>query len=91
LDFEEYESEREYFAIKYSDIALIAVVNQPNGGEALFGPFKNGLEAMDWFLTVPVGVRVFFVPLRRPEKKRVREDFYLPEHMLAKDEYSETV
>lgn len=91
MDFSDYESEREYFLIKYDDIALVAVVNQADGSEALFGPFRNGLEAMDWFLTVPIGVRVYFVPLRRPDKKRTKDDFYTPDRMLSRDEYAETV
>ena len=91
MDWVDFEDEREFFVAKYKHTALVAVVYQADGGNALFGPFANGEEAMDWFQTVPMGVRVHLVPLRRPNKKRTKDDFYLPERMLSEDEFVETV
>lgn len=37
---------------------------------------------MKWLLTVPMGVRVRFAPLRTPNVQRTYDDFYAPDKML---------
>lgn len=86
-DFEDFDDAREIFVHRYRHTPTVACVGQPSGGFELFGPFITPEEAMDWMLTVPMGVRVVFLPLRRTDKKRTANEFYLPPHMLKDDEY----
>ena len=88
MDWNDFELERERFISDYRNISLVAYVSQPNLEMMLFGPFVDGEEAMEWMITVPSGVQIHFVPLRRPFKNRVKDDFFLPRHMIAKDDYT---
>lgn len=88
MDWNDFELERERFISDYKNISLVAYVPQPNQEMMLFGPFVDGEEAMDWMVTVPSGVQVTFVPLRRAFRNRVKNDFFVPRHMIPKDEYT---
>ncbi len=60
------------------DTPLIA---QINGGEKLYGPFRNGKEALEWHAKQPLDVVIYFAPLRNPNVERTLNDFYQPVYM----------
>lgn len=88
MDWEDFEDARKVFVSSHKGEILVAQVTQPTGEPALFGPFATPDEAMDWMLKVPTNVRVRFVPLRRPDKERSHDEFFLPNYMLKDDEYT---
>lgn len=57
------------------------VIAQVNAGKKIYGPFANGLEALEWYKKQPEGVVITFRALRNPKVDRTYEEFYLPEHM----------
>lgn len=61
--------------IEEIDTPLIA---QVNAGEKLYGPFRNGKEALEWLAKQPSDVVISFRPLRNPNVKRTLNDFYMP-------------
>jgi len=61
--------------IEEIDTPLIA---QVNAGEKLYGPFRNGKEALEWLAKQPSDVVISFRPLRNPNVERTLNDFYMP-------------
>ena len=57
------------------------LVAQINAGEKLYGPFRNGREALEWQAKQPSDVVISFRPLRNPNVKRPLNDFYQPHYM----------
>jgi len=47
----------------------------------IYGPFANGLEALEWHKQQPEGVRIVFRALRNPNVDRTYEEFYLPDYL----------
>ena len=64
---------------------LIAVVSADGGELKMYGPFDNGITALEWYQEQPEGVRITFRPLRNPDVVRTYEDFYLPLWMEDED------
>lgn len=64
---------------------LIAVVSADGGELKMYGPFNNGITALEWSQEQPEGVRITFRPLRNPDVVRTYEDFYLPLWMEDED------
>ena len=64
---------------------LIAVVPADGGELKMYGPFDNGIAALEWYKKQPEGVRITFRPLRNPNVERTYGDFYLPIHMENED------
>lgn len=64
----------------FPDTPLVAVLYMDTTMK-MFGPFKGGAEAGEWYRTVPQGVRILWQPLRNPRIKRDYGDFYLPERL----------
>jgi hypothetical protein len=64
---------------------LIAVVCADGGELKMYGPFDNGVAALEWYERQPKGVRITFRPLRNPNVERTYDDFYLPIHMENED------
>lgn len=89
----DYSDFREEMEARFPDTPLIAEVSQPSPhAPKVYGPFENGKDAMEWLLTVPMNVRVRFIPLRDPRVKRDYNDFYTPDHLLDLDkEYRKSV
>lgn len=89
-DYTEFRDEME---ARFPNTPLIAQVSQPSPhAPRVYGPFSNGKDAMEWLLTVPMGVRVQFIPLRDPRVKRDYHDFYAPDGLLDMDkEYGNSV
>lgn len=87
-----YEDFRDEIIGRYPNTVLIAEVTQPSSHSSrVYGPFADGEHATKWLLTVPIGVRVRFTPLRNPNTKRSYEDFYNPDKMLDLDkEFTQT-
>lgn len=54
------------------------LVAQINAGEKLYGPFRNGREALEWREKQPLDVVISFRPLRNPCVERTLNDFYQP-------------
>lgn len=82
-DAQDYDQFREEMEARFPNTCMIAEVSQPSPHPPkVYGPFANGTEAMEWLLTVPMRVRVRFIPLRNPNVKRTYDDFYAPEHLL---------
>lgn len=54
---------------------------QINAGEKLYGPFRNGKEALEWRAKQPLDVLISFRPLRNPNVERTLNDFYKPLYM----------
>ena len=57
------------------------LVAQVNAGEKLYGPFRNGEEALEWRDKQPLDVAISFRPLRNPNVKRTLNDFYKPVYL----------
>ena len=57
------------------------LVAQINAGEKLYGPFRNGREALEWRAKQPSDVVISFRPLRNPNVERTLNDFYQPLYM----------
>lgn len=57
------------------------LVAQINAGEKLYGPFRNGREALEWRAKQPLDVVISFRPLRNPNVERTLNDFYQPLYM----------
>lgn len=57
------------------------LVAQINAGEKLYGPFRNGKEALEWRAKQPLDVLISFRPLRNPNVERTLNDFYKPLYM----------
>ena len=57
------------------------LVAQINAGEKLYGPFRNGREALEWRAKQPSDVVISFRPLRNPNVARTLNDFYQPLYM----------
>ncbi len=57
------------------------LVAQINAGEKLYGPFLNGLEALEWRAKQPTDVDISFRPLRNPNVERTYNDFYKPAYL----------
>lgn len=57
------------------------LVAQINAGEKLYGPFRNGIEAMAWRAKQPSDVSISFRPLRNPDVERTLNDFYQPSYL----------
>jgi hypothetical protein len=87
MDWNDYQDRRESFVIEYRNTVLVAYVAQPNQEMVLFGPFANGEVALDWMETVPSGVRVSFLPVRRPDIARKNIDFFQPSRFVDKSEF----
>lgn len=64
---------------------LIAVVSADGGELKMYGPFDNGIAALEWYKRQPKDVRITFRPLRNPDVVRTYGDFYLPIHMENED------
>jgi len=64
---------------------LIAILPAGSGEIKMYGPFDNGVSALEWFDKQPKGVRVTFRPLRNPNVDRTYDDFYLPIYMENED------
>lgn len=54
---------------------------QVDAGEKLYGPFRNGAEAILWRDKQPLDVVISFRPLRNPDVERTLNDFYMPIYM----------
>lgn len=61
------------------------LVAQINAGEKLYGPFRNGKEALEWRAKQPSDVVISFRPLRNPNVERTLNDFYQPLYMENED------
>lgn len=91
MDWNDYQDKREGFVLEYKNTWLVAHVSQPNQEMVLFGPFANGEEALDWMETVPNGVPITFVPMRRPDKHRSNIDFFMPARFLHASEFDRSI
>ena len=54
---------------------------QINAGDKLYGPFRNGREALEWEAKQPLDVVISFRTLRNPNIERTLNDFYQPLYM----------
>ena len=64
---------------------LIAIVPEENGELKMYGPFDNGIAALEWYEKQPKDVRITFRPLRNPDVTRTYNDFYLPIRLENED------
>ena len=64
---------------------LIAIVPEENGELKMYGPFDNGIAALEWYEKQPKEVRIGFRPLRNPDVTRTYNDFYLPIRLENED------
>ena len=64
---------------------LIAIVPEENGELKMYGPFDNGIAALEWYEKQPKEVRITFRPLRNPDVTRTYNDFYLPIRLENED------
>ena len=64
---------------------LIAIVPEENGELKMYGPFDNGIAALEWYEKQPKDVRITFRPLRNPDVTRTYNDFYLPIRLEIED------
>ena len=64
---------------------LIAIVPEDNGELKMYGPFDNGIAALEWYEKQPKDVRITFRPLRNPDVTRTYNDFYLPIRLENED------
>ncbi len=75
----------------FPDTPLVAVLYMDTTMK-MFGAFKNGMEAGEWYRTIPHGVKIVWQPLRNPHIKRDYGDFYLPERLEnLEKEYDHTI
>ena len=71
--------------LKLVTTPLIAIVPEENGELKMYGPFDNGIAALEWYEKQPKDVRITFRPLRNPDVTRTYNDFYLPIRLENED------
>jgi hypothetical protein len=58
---------------KFPNTPLVALAS---ASKRHYGPFANGIDAMNWYAQQPQQVFMAFIPLRNPNITRTPYDFY---------------